>query len=505
VLVLTDEDDGSLRPLGGDWLPWAVPEQNMPHGWASCANVPDDFETDDYHQLKTMYGCTSCLLDPSDPACKSSWPSNRLDVDADGLNNRQTQQVQKYGVNFLWSRDHFVQGFTATSVLGSDGKTGTNGIFAGGARTPDKVIVAAITGVPEDLVAGADHSLLALDAAGWAKITAADHHARDPRMIEGVAPRTAFGATKYKGGGDLSASPYGGTAPFFNGNGGERDIASGDDLQYACIQARSATAVNDDCNGTDAASNPLCTATGGGNYKQSFYKAYPGLRQLRVVQALGASGVAASICAKDFTPALDAVFAKVKEALDGECVQMVLNPDADGQVPCVIAEVMATDKGPNGEASCEAIGSGTGKGYCTPGSAPCRVDGSIFAPLKASDAAAAGSFTLTETPPGGAATSKVEQAFVGSDGNVYVTGSLDGKRHLVCEERQLTGADGKSCRTDPSYMPPTGAGGYCYSTTASVIGAKCVAEEAQGTIKFRGTNVPNAGSQVFTSCIGGGS
>jgi hypothetical protein len=509
VILLTDEDDGSLNPSGQNWIPWALGPASMPHGWASCATVPDSVE--DNGLIESMYNCWSCIQSGKggDANCKTAWPTMTTNVEADGKNNRQVQQVQKYGYEFLWPTSRYVAGFTNTKVVGSDGMLGTNPIFQGGNRTQDLVIVAAITGVPEDLVANADHSIKTLSSADWAKITSDDHSVRDYRMIEGAPPRT--GAPKYKGGGDLSADPYNGTSPFRNGNGGDRDILNGDDLQYACIQERSSTSTNNDCvDAAQAAKNPLCVAdASGGTYTQKYYKAYPGLRQLRLVQALGTSGFAASICAKDYSPAIQGILTKIQAALNGQCISSVLTPDAFGQVPCVIDEVFQSTKGlgPKGETSCEAINPSGGKGYCTPGKAPCRVDGTSFPTLDIQDAAASIVLNLNTVDAMGSVTVSTVQAVVSPDGkNVLANG------RLVCEEYQIgsdtpgaRSADATSCQTDASYTGPSVGGGWCYSTNTKVIGDKCVAAGALGTVKFTGTVQPNNGSEVFTVCIAGGS
>ena len=44
VVVLSDENDASLKPAGLNWLPWGYGKGQMQRGWAGCDNVPDDFE-----------------------------------------------------------------------------------------------------------------------------------------------------------------------------------------------------------------------------------------------------------------------------------------------------------------------------------------------------------------------------------------------------------------------------------------------------------------------------
>jgi hypothetical protein len=90
-----------------------------------------------------------------------------------------------------------------------------------------------------------------------------------------------------------------------------------DDLQYACIfpvpETRDCAQVvmetptpGCDCKpGQEGNNNPLCqNASGQYTTVQRYAKAYPGLRELQVVKDLGANGLAASICARNLTDAL---------------------------------------------------------------------------------------------------------------------------------------------------------------------------------------------------------
>jgi hypothetical protein len=92
-------------------------------------------------------------------------------------------------------------------------------------------------------------------------------------------------------------------------NGHESNIADNGDLQYACIfplQAPkdcTAGAAACDCKPTDAAFNrPLCNGT-----TQTHAKAYPSVRELRVLQAFGdltGNAITTSICPKTLTASL---------------------------------------------------------------------------------------------------------------------------------------------------------------------------------------------------------
>jgi hypothetical protein len=239
-----------------------------------------------------MYACKSCFEDGSDPNCKKPWATDPLNNDTDDRNLRAFQQVQRFGYNFLWGRQRYVDAFTQPTVVASDGSVGTNPIFAGGFRTKDMILVSAIVGVPANLVADPSGAAKNLTEADWSKIIGPPG-TRDPHMIESIAPRA--GIAKFAG--DRSVDPV---------NGGDRDV-SGDDLQYACIAQRTVTAKSYDCAPPDSDKrNPLCSAGA-----QPYFKAYPGLRHLRIVHDLGGSGFAASICNASFAPAIKGIAQRI--------------------------------------------------------------------------------------------------------------------------------------------------------------------------------------------------
>jgi len=507
VLMVTDENDASLKPAQLNWLPWAYAKGQMQRGWDGCAKVPDDFEpdsSDEFNTLHTTYNCQSCFESTSNPNCSVPWATGGPNLDTDDRNMRAFEQTQRFGYNFLWGRKRYVDGFTASIVPGVDGSGNVvgkgNPIFAGGIRTKDLVIVAGILGVPLDLVQNTDLTPKALTEQDWQKIISPDLTVRDSRMIESIAPRA--GRPKYKGGGDLSADPP--TAPKY-GNGGERDVQDGGDLQYACIAQRSTTTASYDCvTDTDFNSNPLCTPS----KTQPYFKGYPGLRELRVIHDLGASGFAASICNNTYAPAIQGIIDKLQAALNAQCFKTILNADSSGRVNCLIEEVFSgpTNPGgagvPTGKSHCEDIG----PGYCTPGAAPCRIDGSDYPPVDPATAAAQLDLPVTVVAADGTATTQHCLAY--SDGtNVYVGGdpanpNCGDTKHLICEDRQIN--DNNACLTDPTFTDTTKPGdpasGWCYTQDATVVGPACLKQGDPATIRFAGTVQPENNSEVFTLC-----
>jgi hypothetical protein len=307
-------------------------------------------------------------------------------------------------------------------------------------------------------------------------------------MIESIAPRA--GRPKYKGGGDLSADPP--AAPTA-GNGGDRDVVDGVDLQYACIAPRSITAPTADC-ATDAdfATNPLCTP----EKKQPYFKAYPSLRELRVLHDLGPSAVVASICNDTYAPAIQGLVDKVHAALNAGCFKSILASDPQGRVDCLMLESFASNV-VSGATRCESIG----PGYCTPGAQPCRVPGSSLPPSDPATAASQLNLPITVTAPNG--TTYTQPCSAHSDGtNVWVGGDsieCGSINHLLCEVRQI--GDDAQCKTDPSYVlaPGDPRSGWCYTSDPAVVSPSCIKIGAPGTIRFEGVE-PKDGSESFTPC-----
>jgi len=478
VIVLSDENDFSAKPEARNWKPWGLPMRGMPRAWGGCANVPDDFEPDGPNgiaELRNKWACRSCEDDPSDPACSVKWPSTG---DLDHWNLRGFHQIQRFGWSSLWSRDRYVDAFQKVQVTGSDGKLALNGVFAGGKRTSDMIVVAGIVGVPQGLVTDGETPKTLTDA-DWEKIASPDLNKRDPHMIESLEPRTKYGLKMYAGDRAIDAV-----------HGGERTITDGGDLQYACIAPRTTTTGGDDC-GVDAAGNPLCAGPG----VQPYFKAFPGLRHLRILKELGGSGFVSSICAESYRPAIRGITERIRAAIDSQCVRSDVTADETGNVNCFVVESFASGEH-DGRTRCEDIG----RGYCTPGAAPCRLEGSDYPPVAPESAAAQLTLPITVGGKPEATQAKVE------NGNVYAVGD-DGKKHLLCEMMQLAGgrvpaSETSSCLTDPKFLAPASGGGWCYTSDPTVVGEYCRTHGAPGKMRFLGDVEPKNGSEVFTVCIG---
>jgi hypothetical protein len=119
----------------------------------------------------------------------------------------------------------------------------------------------------------------------------------DPHMIESVTPRSGKNPLT----GDTIAPPSASGEP--DSISGHEYTTSGE-LQFACIfplaQPRDCTQKTDNCDCSGAMNDsPLCAMSDAGTPTiQKYAEAYPGIRQLRLVKALGKQGIAGSLCPK---------------------------------------------------------------------------------------------------------------------------------------------------------------------------------------------------------------
>ncbi|MCC6527393.1 MAG: hypothetical protein IT373_32395 [Polyangiaceae bacterium] len=335
ILMLSDENDCSLR----DGSQYYFAAQLQVNGSA-------------YHLPKPR---AACAVDPNDPCCRScgqpagagcstaaddcnSGPLEALD---DHVNLRCFDQKARFGIDFLYPIDRYVTGLTAAIVPDRQGNLVPNPLFTNldptdpdaTVRTAALVFLGSISGVPwqdiarrdagglPDLATGHDakgapvggfKSAAELVATGaWDLIlgTPEYYHTSpnalpdDPLMRESIAPRS--GANPVTG--DLVAPPSAG--PMANPiNGHEYTVAGNGDLQYACIfplptprDCSQPGQVACDCD-QPGSNNPLCQEANGSYGTTQFRaKAYPGIRQLSLLKALGNHGVVGSICPPQLT------------------------------------------------------------------------------------------------------------------------------------------------------------------------------------------------------------
>jgi hypothetical protein len=161
-------------------------------------------------------------------------------------------------------------------------------------------------------------------------------------MIQSVEPRDAL----LKAGDPTSPRGENGSDPIH----GREWSTQKRDLQYACTfdlpTPRDCTdASSCDC-GAGPTNTPLCASDG--SLKQVKAKAYPTIRELEVVRALGGQGVVASLCPIQldrpddpdygYKPAVAAIIERLKNALNSTCLPRSLRDgeETDGKVSCLV-------------------------------------------------------------------------------------------------------------------------------------------------------------------------
>ena len=314
IVMLGDENDCSVIDFGPGYVVGGLDgSTRLPRGTAACAEDPNDpcCRSCALAEVEPPEGCTplaedaTCLL-------------GNYGFSEDPLNLRCFDQKRRFGIDLLYPTERYVRALTSpTIVRDGDGAEIENPLFAAG-RDPSLVTVVGIVGVPWQLLAapGAEDEPLTYrtatelhDEGLWPAIVgdvATLVPPLDPFMVESIAPRTVLGPSPVTGLAPEPPEAAGATSPV---NGHERTSADGGDLQFACTyplaeprvcEADSTAAC--DCKETDPnlTTNPLCQAAGSTTSVTTQYwgKAYPGLRQLEVLRALGPLAVPASICAR---------------------------------------------------------------------------------------------------------------------------------------------------------------------------------------------------------------
>ena len=356
ILMLSDENDCSTKEYGQFFFANQLrdptnPSKNLhlPKARSECATNPND------------PCCLSCGQDqgtcPPDPGCGT------LDGKTDDVNLRCWDQKRRFGIDFNYPVDRYVNALTSALVPNRVGEMVPNPLFsnldveayAGAAiRDPGLVVLGGIVGVPwqdlardpTDLQKGYKSAAeLAYNSGSYTTwdVILGDPESYvpplDPHMIESTSPRQ--GTNPITGDAIAPTSAPAGTNPI-NGHEYTSNTKNGvqitpNDLQYACIfplaQPRDCsdpTLVACDC-GDPENDNPLCEpdpSKGGDRTLQVRAKAYPGARQLQVLRDLGPNGVASSICpaqANDptrvdyaYRPAIQALIARVASRLETE-------------------------------------------------------------------------------------------------------------------------------------------------------------------------------------------
>jgi hypothetical protein len=372
IVMLTDENDCSIA-LG----PGAVnmySDATMVRPRPECADDPND------------PCCAPCDEAPAECApkaeCKDAdgnWA--RLSKADDPVNLRCFDQKRRFGKSYLYPTSRYARGLTDPKVPDQKGNLVPNPLFVDldpdddvrGQRAPGLVFLAGIVGVPWQDIARDPTTLvkglktakeLAIRDSGvstW-DIILGDPDKRvlplDPHMHEKIEERSGQNPIT---GAQIAPSTAGLMADPISGHEKPAD----DSPQYACIfpllSPFDCTGATCDCNSPEG--NPLCQDPSGAYGSTQYYaKAYPGVRELSVLKAIGDQAIVASVCpanmddaaekdattandAPDFgyRPAIGALVDQLKGKLGHQCLPRKLTPNDEGQVRCLVVEARKTD------------------------------------------------------------------------------------------------------------------------------------------------------------------
>jgi hypothetical protein len=510
IVMLTDENDCSIQDQGYGYL---VSRSLAPlfRATSQCLNNPNDPCCQSCGEGQARDGCPALTADS-----ECSGKTNFLTADEDTIYLRCWQQKRRFGFDLLYPTQRYVDGLTNAEVYDWTNTLVPNPLYAPGektvARDPGLVFLAGIVGVPWQDIADADSltgpglryltASQLTDESRWATILG-DPTASppvtpaDPLMVETPDDRTTIAGLP-------QANPItndalvksDSTNPKANKiNGHEQVNQDNSDLQYACIFplpegtidcAKNSMLPMEQQGGCDCApedvqyNRPLCQPPAGGmaTTTQSFAKAYPGLRHLKVLHDFGDNSIVASICPKiatdeknpdyGYSPAVKAIIDRLKDALRGKCLPRPLVPkttDSEGltvgQVPCKVVEASLPD---NGACNCD-----TNNGRLP------LADGS-----------------------------QLRTAVLNKLRNQKSCADPVCDTYCTCEIAQFAGADLETCQNNKN---PAKAG-YCYINATpgedNVGNAALVADcpaDSKRLLNF-GQNTPATGAIALVACLG---
>lgn len=392
IVMLSDENDCSVRDEGAAWIVANGSGGEMPRATSACASNPNDPCCRSC--ADTSGPAPGCGATADDAVCKAT-PTWKKDATKDSVTLRCFEQKRRFGIDLLYPPERYIEALTLPTLrLESDGTTEVpNPLYASdpklGVRSPDRVFLAGIVGVPwQDVADSASLSGPGLtylsakelsDQGRWAMLIG-DPDASppvspsDPFMRESIDARS--GANPITNGAIQPATSMNPQASPINGH--EQNVPGLDDLQYACTfplkTAKQCTAGGSSCDclpdDIAAANSPLCQPVAGGapTTLQTYAKAYPGTRELEVLKGLNDQGIVASICPKvtelaagadpasdanyGYNPAVAAIIDRLRGKLQGNCLPRAIQTDPEThQVLCTMIEAR-----PSGCGDCSAEG-----------------------------------------------------------------------------------------------------------------------------------------------------
>ncbi len=357
VLMVSDENDCSIAATGQGWVALQQRDPSnpnksfrLPRARSECAVDPND-PCCASCGLATPAGCSPSS---NDPQCQMG----SYDAVNDDPNLRCFDQKRRFGIDFMYPIDRYVDGLANAQVPDRVGNLLPNPIYGNLSNNPDSpvrdsrfVLLAGIVGVPwQDIsrspssltegVKSADELAMA-DVAGrttWDYVVgdpAANVIPLDPHMVELATPRTGInpitGTALAPPNSPPDADPINGheyTVGLVAGN-----FVAYDDLEYACVfplpAARDCTQLVLSCECQDGLNDkPVCEPNPNDNNNRTLQtraRVNPAPRQLQTLHRLGSQAVVGSACPADivdpdsaafaYAPTVESIFAAVRPLL----------------------------------------------------------------------------------------------------------------------------------------------------------------------------------------------
>jgi hypothetical protein len=347
IVMLSDENDCSAQVGDQTWVAFSINDgRPMLKGSSACATDPNS------------KCCYTCPLGPpsgcsADPACTSDLANpNRLAPELDGQNLRCFQQKRRFGVDFLYPTQRYVNALTQSTLCSSAPDLTTTGCDAADlhpnplfrmGRSPLRVFLAGIIGVPWQAIStdkdpsgrligspdilrlktyaeltqtGVWEQILGKPGLAWRAETDFVPEIPGSPGVPPALPQMVESTDFPRPGVDVGNPINGRDFDTMQGTATQTGAPpTANDLQYACTfplpAPRDCAALDPKTDNCDCYSGvldrPLCEQTPGvtpAGTTQYWAKAYPGLRQLQVLRELGiqtTNSIVASICARNTT------------------------------------------------------------------------------------------------------------------------------------------------------------------------------------------------------------
>lgn len=371
IVVLTDENDCSMKSKGQTWILSDQQDSSGTfRGTAACETDPNDPCCQSCAAGRVPAGCPTDT-DGKAPGCtETTYPLWTAETPEDSLSLRCFNQKRRFGLDFLFPTERYVHALTSNRICPSDSSLGSdvcsqdtpveNPLWVNGGiqRPRGHVFFTTISGVPwQDLAVDPDAEVVTYrrspatdpnQVLDWALLLgAADENGSrvqypnidgvmDPLLFESVTPRTGINPPT---GAALAAPDSPNLANPINGH--EWNIVDRSALQYSCLMplsepevclsAEEQAALGADgsfvhschCSdfGNDDFRSPTCQAPDGSyGLTKYFSGAFPPTRLLQVQEQLALNGtvspVVGSVCAKSLDDSLaDSGFKPTMDAL----------------------------------------------------------------------------------------------------------------------------------------------------------------------------------------------